>query len=261
MKFLVQKIDGRLCFDFCRELVASNEYYKWRGIPFVIKYAATVVPELMHPEKYVPVGSVEFVRGYAERYYPGVKEGMKPLNVPEPLLPFAGRQIYNIPAECDREAENRLISRFRTKNLYVKNNSVIKHPDNGYFDIDKEYNNSENGRDLHGCQVSGIRYDVLSEWRVFVYENKIQQVCYYDGDPLVFPVPERIKEMVEAYKDTAPIAYTLDVYNVHVAGSFDIQTHVMECHRFFSCGLYGFADYRVFPYMLYREWQEILKLD
>lgn len=260
MKFLIQKIDGKLCFDFCRELVASSEYYKWRDEPFVIKYAATVVPELAHPENYVPVGSVEFVRSYAEKYYPDIKEGLKPLNVPQVLFPFAGRQICNVPAECDREDEKRIISHFRTKNIYVKNNSVIKHPDNGYFDIVNDYNDVENTRNLRGCQLSGIRYDILSEWRVFVYNNKVEQVCYYDGDPLIFPLPDRIQEMVNAYKDTAPVAYTLDVYNVHEAGSFNIKTYVMECHRFFSCGLYGFADYRKLPYMFYREWQEILKL-
>ena len=91
---------------------------------------------------------------------------------------------------------------------------------------------------------------------MFVYHNKIQQACYYDGDPLVFSDAHRIKHMVSEYaKDDAPIAYTLDVYVT------DSSTYVMECHRFFSCGLYGFADNRVLPYMFSQEWHEMMTLD
>ena len=96
-------------------------------------------------------------------------------------------------------------------------------------------------------------YDILSEWRVFVYHNKIQQVCYYDGDPLVFPDGNRIQMMVDEYsRNNAPVAYTLDVYNTKNG------TFVMECHRFFSCGLYGFSDYRILPYMFSQAWHEMM---
>ena len=45
--------------------------------------------------------------------------------------------------------------------------------------------------------------------------------------------------MINAYADS-PYAYTIDVA---VLGNK--ETVLIEVHPFFSCGLYGFADYRV----------------
>jgi hypothetical protein len=57
--------------------------------------------------------------------------------------------------------------------------------------------------------------------------------------------------MIKAYK-SAPIAYTLDI------GITDYDTIVIECHDFFSCGLYGFANHAIYPNMLYKWfWQYI----
>ena len=114
------------------------------------------------------------------------------------------------------------------------------------------YNNPD---DLIGYQVSSIIHpEILSEWRVFVYKNKPQQVCFYSGDPLVFPDSKIISTMIDSYSDESPVAYTLDVY-VNNKGTF-----VLECHRFFSCGLYGFSDYRILPYMFSQGWFEMMQL-
>ena len=108
---------------------------------------------------------------------------------------------------------------------------------------------------LIGYQVSTKINDIRSEWRVFVHHNKVQQVCYYDGDPLVFPDSHRIQQMVERYsREDDPIVYTLDV------AVTDYSTYVIEVHRFFSCGLYGFADYRILPYMFSQAWHEMMYL-
>lgn len=47
------------------------------------------------------------------------------------------------------------------------------------------------------------------------------------------------------------LKYFLDVGN---SGTF-----VIECHDFFSCGLYGFADYSKLPHMFYKTFKEIIK--
>lgn len=59
--------------------------------------------------------------------------------------------------------------------------------------------------------------------------------------------------MIEEYKE-APIAYTLDV-----AITDKGDTVVLEVHDFFSCGLYGFNDYRKLPYMLHRWYVNYIK--
>ena len=55
--------------------------------------------------------------------------------------------------------------------------------------------------------------------------------------------------MVKVYDAAAPVAYTLDV-----AVTPEGKTVVIECHRFFSCGLYGFSDIAKYPKMLSQAW-------
>lgn len=252
MKFLVQKIDNKLTLDFCHELMVSQMYAKWRGDDFVIKYANDgKVPEnIKRPQQYIPVGTVEFVTDYVKTYFPEKKECLIPLNVPDALRTFAGRYVWDI--DCEEAIPDTLKANDDdTIELFRKSLYKIKDESNGFIEYKKADANK-----LIGYQVSTKINNILSEWRVFVHHSKVQQLCYYDGDPLVFPDAYRIKSMVERYsREDAPIAYTLDVCVTE--GS----TYVMEVHRFFSCGLYGFADYRVLPYMFSQEWYEMMNLD
>lgn len=271
MKFLVQKIDNKLTLDFCHEIMVSQIYSEWRGEKYQIKYVEKEVPkDLKHPENYIPIGTVEFVRDYINTYFPEQTKGLIPLNVPEVLRTFAGRYVWDIDCEeaipdelkpndfvkysaplghteLIHKIDNEPIQLFR-KSLYK-----IKDETNGFIDYD--VNKPEDKEKLIGYQVSRKINDIRSEWRVFVHHNEVKQVCYYDGDPLVFPDSHRIKHMVERYAmEEAPIAYTLDV------AVTDYSTYVMEVHRFFSCGLYGFSDYRTLPYMFSQAWHEMMHL-
>ena len=49
-------------------------------------------------------------------------------------------------------------------------------------------------------------------------------------------------------------AYTLDFSISKEHGTF-----VLEAHRFYSCGLYGFSDYQILPWMFIRTWNGITK--
>lgn len=40
-----------------------------------------------------------------------------------------------------------------------------------------------------------------------------------------------------------------------------VHDSVVECHRFFSCGLYGFNDPAVLPYMFSQAWFEIKNIN
>lgn len=260
MKFLVQKIDNKLTLDFCHELMVSQIYAKWRGENFTIKYVNDgKVPEnIKRPQQYIPIGTVEFVRGYIERYFPNKKECLKPLNVPECLRVYAGRYVWNIVDPYSDKDDYATVKSLFSDNfkegdkLYRKSLYKIKDENNGLIIFDP--NKLE---EIAGYQVSKeMSPKILSEWRVFVYHDDIQQVCYYDGDPIVFPDAYRIRNMVDEYsKNNAPIAYTLDICVT------EYGTYVMECHRFFSCGLYGFSDYRKLPYMFSQAWFEMMSLD
>jgi len=51
--------------------------------------------------------------------------------------------------------------------------------------------------------------------------------------------------MINSYI-TQPIAYTLDV------GVVNDKTYIIEVHDFFSCGLYGFSNHQILPFMFSR---------
>ena len=238
MKFLIQKIDGEIRHDFSFALLESVRFKNWlmRGskedkikVKFIntheLKEPDDIYPpiefKLFH-SNYIPVGSVEFVTAFLQEFY-GLTP--KPRNVPEELFEYAGRGIYN-GTEKDFP---------KYKKFFAKSNSGIKK----FAEI------VENGNTLKPDNYQFSEFiSIDSEWRAFVYENKLVGLQNYTGEFTIFPNIKTIKGMIEKYKDSAPIAYTLDV------GVNDDGTFVIECHDFFSCGLYGFADHAKLPLML-----------
>ena len=75
----------------------------------------------------------------------------------------------------------------------------------------------------------------------------------YSGELNYFPDIKEIENMIKDYGKEAPPAYTIDV------GVNDDGTFLIEIHDFFSCGLYGFADYKNLPLMFITVHYEILK--
>jgi len=254
IKFLLERVGDNLVFPDERVIIDAQDYAAWRQARFIIKYSNDdgSIPNFQHPEDFTPIGSIEFVHEYVKRYFPNHVESLRPLNVPEELLPFAGREIVNIPLAGMNDNEIHKALKSFPSQLYVKSNYVIKDEHNG-----PAYNLL--GVPCYGCQVSGYVPQIFSEWRIFVFKGEVQQACYYAGDPLIFPDTGRIMNMVEAYTK-APVAYTLDVFTAPTKnwdGVERTETYVMECHKFYSVGLYGFADYSKLPYMYSQTFYEM----
>jgi hypothetical protein len=252
MKFLIQTSDGRIEHDFAFTLLESIRFKNWLNhndkkaeikVKY-INYIETGEPDDIYPiqlkpyhEKYVPVGSVEFVTDFIHHFY-GLT--VKPINVPEELFhpSFTQRPIINT---------NEL--NLPTGKWFVKSNDKIK----SFAEVIdlKEKHVLPKGN----YQVSLYLTGIDSEWRAFVYNNKLVGLQNYAGDFTLFPNPELIKDMIKTYK-SAPVAYTLDV-GVRKIGDYHRQTLVIEVHDFFSCGLYGFNDSK-YPTMLHQWfWQYI----
>lgn len=251
MKFLLQTIGKKIVHDFGFALTQSMDYTNWASnceMMTIKKHEGLDFSDIKNPDKYIPVGSVDFVSAYLNTFYPNAKKMLEPLNVPEVLFPFAGRDIMNIRTNED------LKQLYKFDDVFAKSMSVIKHPDNGWkYNPNNEMSNLLNLDNYDNCigfQVSSY-VEFLSEWRVFVFNGKILDCKNYLGDFFTYPNPNTIINMVREYKD-APVAYTLDV-GVIPGG----ETVVIECHRFFSCGLYGFNDFYHYPYMLSQEWFEM----
>lgn len=266
MKFLIQKINKEIRHDFAFTLIDMIRFKNWlyenrNGNKIIVKYLnydptiqpdpnnyQSVLQSLMIPFKeshknYVPIGSVEFVIEFLQHFY-GLTP--KPLNVPEELFHYAGREIFN----GDTSSVNSISGKY-----FIKSNNNIK----GFAKLLDIPSDQPVILPIGNFQFSKY-ISIESEWRAFVYEGKLVGLQNYAGDFTLFPNVDTIKGMIEMYK-SAPIAYTLDVgvNNAHTY-SDDIGTFVIECHDFFSCGLYGFSQ-PILVNMFYKWFREYLKIN
>jgi hypothetical protein len=214
MKYLIQTINGKVKHDFSFTLLESIEYQNWLRNDKSFEVCFTDEPTMPN---YVPIGSVEFVSKYITDYY-GLTP--KPKNIPIELLGknWTGRNVIN-GTEKDIVGEK-----------FVKSNDRIK----SFTEICKT---APEGN----YQISDL-IDIESEWRAFVFEGKLVGLQNYSGEFDIFPNVDKIKAMINAYK-TQPIAFTLDV------AISNNDTVIIEVHDFFSCGLYGFSEHKILPFM------------
>lgn len=258
MKFLLQTINGQIEHDFVFELKQSIEYLKWRGIDVSVCHCG--IDDLLNKslyydelKDYCPIGSIEFVYAFIDKYVKenGSKEIM-PLNVPEPLFEFSGRKIgnFDLNNKENRKSVIDYFNGFEGEFVFVKSMTKIKDEINAPYKILQLWDNDiiPDGK----YQISEYRGDIVSEYRCFVFENQLRGIQFYMGDFTAFPNVDKIVEMIKKYSESAPVAYTLDVI---VTDDGDLI--VVECHEFFSCGLYGFRDYRQLPYMFWRAFVNI----
>lgn len=217
-RFLIQTINGVIRHDFCFTLIESIRYQNWLRNDDELDYRLS---DTIDESRRIPVGSVEFVSEYLLHYH---NLSPKPINVPTSLMDkeWSGRNIIN-GTEKDINGK-----------CFIKSLDKIK----GFADIC-------DCAPAGNYQISDV-VDIDSEWRAFVYKNKLVGLQCYSGQFYTFPNVDRINSMISAFH-SAPIAYTLDVF-VNPKGTF-----VLEVHDFFSCGLYGFAEHKILPFM-FSQW-------
>lgn len=224
MRFLIQTNNKKITDDFSFVLIQALNYQNWYNPNNHHEYRET--DSRFYP-KYTPVGSVEFVQGYIEHYH---GKTVRPMNIPEELFTpeFLQRNMSVVKTD------------FVAGKQFVKSNTRFK----SFTEI---------------CEDRFIPYDEYlfsdvvefkSEWRCFVYQKQLVGLHYYAGDFTVFPCVPTILNMIHAFK-SAPVAYTLDVGVIK-------DTVLVECHDFFSCGLYGFNDYKILPQMFQRWFTEFI---
>ena len=214
MKFIIQTINGNVKHDFSFILLESIEYHNWLRGENYIEYLFT--DEQTQPG-YIPIGSVDFVTKYIQDYYNLIP---KPINIPIELLSskWTNRNVIN-GNEKDISGKK-----------FVKSNDTIK-----------SFTEICDSAPVGNYQISDI-IDIQSEWRSFIFKGELVGLKNYSGEFDIFPDVNKIKSMIKEYK-SQPIAYTLDV------AISDNETVIIEVHDFFSCGLYGFSDHRILPYM------------
>lgn len=233
MKFLIQTDKNRkytleLCFQLERSINFLNSF---KNENHTIRYSTNIFGFQEMPKGYIPVGSIEFVLAYLQKWY---KKTVYPINIPTCLMDkkFTKRKVFN---GTDEDV---------TGNQFVKSNDGFKLFADVIVSMPPPKGN---------YQISEI-IDILSEWRAFVWNGRLLGMHHYSGYFWDFPDKKTIYDMIDVYsKNDAPKAYTLDV------GVTKKGTAIIEVHDFFSVGLYGFEDSCNLPYMLSQCWHSLIK--
>ena len=165
----------------------------------------------------IPIGSIEFIEKWLSYFY---NKPMKPIEVP-PILrteEFLKRK-YTI---CNPD-------KFPQKGRYfLKNAEKLK--DWTYCgDI------SQSPPLKNNLYVVSEEVVILSEWRAYIINNKIENISNYDGDSMKFPDSELIQKAVKIYSadKNCPKSYTIDIMVTNRG------TAIIEIHPFVSVGLYS----------------------
>lgn len=227
-KFLIQKDSGAM--DEERYFVLQQ----LRNSVRLHTYEEVLMSNLgqFNEKGWIPVGTIQFVQGYVRNVY-GIK-CENPIEIPKYLRTdeFLKRDYYftdyyGIP---------------RSGKFFLKDASELKKfgevvfADYLLFDYEKvnEFDNTLVLSKDHIYLVSSL-YHIQAEYRVYVFNNTIQGISFYNGDCTVFPDINLIKKAVLliSYNETWLRSYTIDVM-VGKRG-----TALIEVHNFTSVGLYS----------------------
>lgn len=233
--FLIQIVDNEIIHDFSFHLKEAIKYNNWffneKKYDYILCEHFEEIT-LGDKEKYIPIGSINFVLNFYKIYF---DINLQPINIPLDLY----RDKYlkrNVITNSEIKIEN------PDKIVFAK--SLDKFKD--FTELIKIKNLPLNKKLLISDEI-----EILSEWRIFVFNKKMVDIKNYSGDFKCFPNINIIEQMINDYKD-CPKSYTLDI------AITPTDTVLIEVHQFFSCGLYGFNDYSILPKMFIATHKDIM---
>lgn len=182
----------------------------------------------------IPVGTLEFVQAWLQKYH-GISR-MEPIELPVCLqLPDFLKREYTFVRGCDLP---------KTGRFFIKRADVLKE-----LSFSGEIAclwQSGLIREEGIYQLTEI-VDFLSEWRIYIRNWRTEQCANYDGDPLIFPdrdvIRQAIHELMRDYRNHYPQSFTLDVGILP-----DGSTVLIEMHPWCCVGLYSTVFGNSLPY-------------
>lgn len=232
-----EKIDISIFYEYEEdsfgEIIKTNKLKNANDFPEIYK-------------KSIPIGSINFVSTWLKVFYNIDKEN--PIEIP-PILrtdEFLKRKYSIVTAD----------KLPRTGRYFIKDVSKLKEftysGDLEYFLFDEMfepakslYDNSLRINPGHLFQVSEI-VNILSEYRVYIIDGKIENIANYNGDVTLFPDVELIKKANDLYSTQPdyPKSYSMDLM-ITPRG-----TAITEIHNYTSLGHYStlFGDNLLYAY-------------
>ena len=203
---------------------------------FLHKYISLSIENISYIDSLknaIPIGSIEFVEKYLKIFYN--IDHINPIEIPLCLrkreflkrkylitnkenIPEKGRIFLKDVSKLKYFSEVIDCETFFMKDIWSENNNKLQFTlnPNHYFEVSEVVN-------------------ILSEYRIYVQNDKIICIAHYNGDQYILPDIKIIDKMIKIYsldKDK-PKSYTMDIA-VNENGTF-----VLEIHPFISVGLYN----------------------
>jgi len=202
---------------------------------------------------YTPIGTVEFVKAFAEKV--GVKLP-DPIHATE-LLDLEGRwyhkDMYREACIHSHKYSTTMFPFFVKPMWELKKFTGFVARSIKDFDLYPEVNWSTTK--LFCTQVLE---NIVSEWRCYVLNGKVFACVNYSGDPLRFPNRSQVENLLSHFK-TQPIAFSLDVAVCKTQHEYFLQnTNFIEINDAYALGYYG-GDVELYTKMLDLRWKEIIK--
>lgn len=232
-----EKIDISIFYEYEEdsfgEIIKTNKLKNANDFPEIYK-------------KSIPIGSINFVSTWLKVFYNIDKEN--PIEIPPVLRTdeFLKRKYSIVTAD----------KLPRTGRYFIKDVSKLKEftysGDLEYFLFDEMFEPAKSPYDYslrinpdHLFQVSEI-VNILSEYRVYIIDGKIENIANYNGDVTLFPDVELIKKANDLYSTQPdyPKSYSMDLM-ITPRG-----TAITEIHNYTSLGHYStlFGDNLLYAY-------------
>lgn len=220
--------------DFGYTLMDVLNFHKWY-YQDKSNYDYIVSPFMTNNRNIIPIGTIEYVLKHVFKYHPNVE--VIPLNKPKELqtVEFCGGHVFNYTNETKQPFP---VVFPENKKFFCKSANEFKK----FTDVITPVTEMEAGK----YQLTEV-LDFKSEYRAFFYKKQILDVRCYSGDFKTTPDFNKIYSMLKAWNNK-PIAGTIDV-----GVTVENKTVLIECHNFFSCGLYGF-NHKLLPEMFASWW-------
>lgn len=163
----------------------------------------------------IPVGSIEFVQSYLDICFCNIY--MKPIEVPVYLHDLLNRNYFFTDD----------LSSLDDKVYFIKDAYKLK----SFTDVCRPKDLISQSK----LYAVSDPINIISEWRTYVIDGKIENNANYDGDCLVYPDKDLIKEIVKRVSKYD----CLESYTIDTAVTYKNETEILEIHPFCAVGLYS----------------------
>ena len=240
MLFLLQKEATSVQFDM-DTLILKNLLDREKLVHTYISMSLNMLKEMYKNEKSIedlknaiPVGTIEFVQEWLSLFH-GINT-INPIEVPECLRTeeFLKRKYSIVDAEnIPKKGEYFIKDASKLKVFYYAGELGYSFSEDIFKEQTAKFDTKLHLDKTHLFQVSEVIH-ILSEYRVYVINGKIQSIINYDGDPLILPDVKLIEKanVIYQYEKNAPKSYTIDIAVTNKG------TCILEVHNFQSVGLY-----------------------